>query len=122
MDDVIENCQTTFEEDGVNQQTLDDLRKVGLFFCSWSLWSLLLQQFIIIVAGSIFRIVCALRIVQSKRFGFFIDALSQILAWRNVRFFGGGRKLSEFWGDAEHLTHFYAAPPLFFTFYFNLTA
>ena len=29
MDDVIENCQTTFEEDGVNQQTLDDLRKVG---------------------------------------------------------------------------------------------
>ena len=28
MDDVIENCQTTFEEDGVNQQTLDDLRKV----------------------------------------------------------------------------------------------
>lgn len=31
MDDVIENCQTTFEEDGVNQQTLDDLRKVGLF-------------------------------------------------------------------------------------------
>lgn len=32
MDDVIENCQTTFEEDGVNQQTLDDLRKVGLFF------------------------------------------------------------------------------------------
>ncbi|KAK4691682.1 transcription initiation factor TFIIA large subunit, partial [Lecanoromycetidae sp. Uapishka_2] len=27
MDDVIENCQTTFEEDGVNQQTLDDLRK-----------------------------------------------------------------------------------------------
>ena len=30
MDDVIENCQTTFEEDGVNQQTLDDLRKVGL--------------------------------------------------------------------------------------------
>lgn len=32
MDDVIENCQTTFEEDGVNQQTLDDLRKVGPFF------------------------------------------------------------------------------------------
>ena len=30
MDDVIENCQNTFEEDGVNQQTLDDLRKVGL--------------------------------------------------------------------------------------------
>lgn len=31
MDDVIENCQVTFEEDGVNQQTLDELRKVGLF-------------------------------------------------------------------------------------------
>lgn len=29
MDDVIENCATTFEEDGVNQQTLDDIRKVG---------------------------------------------------------------------------------------------
>ena len=29
MDDVIENCQTTFEEDGVNPQILDDLRKVG---------------------------------------------------------------------------------------------
>ncbi|KAL6713818.1 hypothetical protein ACLMJK_008312 [Lecanora helva] len=27
MDDVIESCATTFEEDGVNQQTLDDLRK-----------------------------------------------------------------------------------------------
>ena len=30
MDDVIENCQTTFEEDGVTQQTLEDLRSVGL--------------------------------------------------------------------------------------------
>ena len=29
MNDVIENCQTTFEEDGVNQQTLEDLRSVG---------------------------------------------------------------------------------------------
>lgn len=29
MDDVIESCQVTFEEDGVNQHTLDDLRKVG---------------------------------------------------------------------------------------------
>jgi len=32
MDDVIENCQTTFEEDGVNQQTLEDLRSVGARF------------------------------------------------------------------------------------------
>lgn len=31
MDDVIESCHVTFEEDGVNQQTLDDLRKVGGF-------------------------------------------------------------------------------------------
>ena len=30
MDDVIENCQTTFEEDGVNQQTLEDLKSVGI--------------------------------------------------------------------------------------------
>lgn len=34
MDDVIENCQTTFEEDGVNPQILDDLRKVGHLFLS----------------------------------------------------------------------------------------
>ena len=29
MDRVIEDCQTTFEEDGVNQQTLEDLKSVG---------------------------------------------------------------------------------------------
>lgn len=34
MDDVIENCATTFEEDGVNQQTLDDIRKVPIPFSS----------------------------------------------------------------------------------------
>lgn len=33
MDDVIESCQVTFEEDGVNHHTLDDLRKVGVFRC-----------------------------------------------------------------------------------------
>jgi hypothetical protein len=32
IDDVIDNCQTTFEEDGINQRTLEDLRKVGLSF------------------------------------------------------------------------------------------
>ncbi len=36
MDDVIENCQTTFEEDGVNQQTLEDLRSVGALFLETS--------------------------------------------------------------------------------------
>ena len=116
MDDVIENCQTTFEEDGVNQQTLDDLRKVGLLFFSWSLWSVLSHQVIVIIAGNIFCIFSALRVVQFEKFGFFIVASSQILAWRNVRFFGGGRNLSEFWGDAEHLTHFYAAPRYFSLF------
>lgn len=30
MDDVIDSCQVTFEEDGVNQHTLDELRKVGI--------------------------------------------------------------------------------------------
>ena len=118
MDDVIENCQTTFEEDGVNQHTLDDLRKVGLFLFSWLLWSVLLQQIITIVAGSILRIFSALRIVQSKRFGFFVDASVQRLVWRNVRFLGVGEILSEFWGDAEHLTHFYAAPRYFSIFPF----
>lgn len=34
MDDVIENCATTFEEDGVNQQTLDDIRKVRIHLSS----------------------------------------------------------------------------------------
>ena len=29
MDEVIESCQVPFEEDGVNSQTLDDLRKVS---------------------------------------------------------------------------------------------
>ena len=33
MDDVIENLANTFEEDGVNRQTLDDLRKVCLQLC-----------------------------------------------------------------------------------------
>ena len=32
MEDVIENCQTTFEEEGVSQQTLEDLRSVGVPF------------------------------------------------------------------------------------------
>lgn len=46
MDDVIENCQVTFEEDGVNQQTLDELRKVGLFFTFLlSRWSHFLDMF-----------------------------------------------------------------------------
>ena len=34
MDDVIDTCQVTFEEDGINQQTLNDLRTVGLAFSS----------------------------------------------------------------------------------------
>ncbi len=32
MDDVIDNCQVTFEEDGINQQTLNDMKTVGLSF------------------------------------------------------------------------------------------
>ena len=59
MDDVIENCQTTFEEDGVNQQTLDDLRKVGLF----SLVSVMVQT-INIFARSISDIVIALSLTR----------------------------------------------------------
>ena len=38
MDDVIDNCQVTFEEDGINQQTLNDLRTVGPSF-SYGLFS-----------------------------------------------------------------------------------
>ena len=52
MDDVIENCQTTFEEDGVNQQTLDDLRKVGLSPCYRSSRSILLPQISIIAPAA----------------------------------------------------------------------
>lgn len=33
MDEVIDACQVPFEEDGVNSQTLEDLRLVR-FFCS----------------------------------------------------------------------------------------
>lgn len=39
MDDVIDSCQVTFEEEGVNHQTLDDLRKVGAFRCALYLLS-----------------------------------------------------------------------------------
>ena len=119
MDDVIENCQTTFEEDGVNQQTLDDLRKVGLFSSSWSLWSILLQQLIFIVAGSIFCNFSALRFVQFKKFGFFIDASSQILAWRNVRFFFWWAKFVRILGGCRAFDSFLCCAPLFFTFYFK---
>lgn len=40
MDDVIDNCQVTFEEDGINQQTLNDMKTVGLSFSflTASLW------------------------------------------------------------------------------------
>ena len=31
MDDVIDNCHTTFEEEGVSQQTLEELRTVCVF-------------------------------------------------------------------------------------------
>jgi hypothetical protein len=31
MDEVIESCQVAFEEDGINSQTLEDLRKVTFF-------------------------------------------------------------------------------------------
>lgn len=115
MDDVIENCQTTFEEDGVNQQTLDDLRKVGLFLFSWSLWSVLVQQIIIIVAGSKLRIFSALRNVQSKRSGFFVDASVQILAWRNAKFV-------RILGGCRAFDSFLCCAPLFFDFPFNLSS
>lgn len=52
MDDVIDNCQTTFEEDGVNQDTLDELRTVGLPFSLHSSRSILLPQVSIITPGS----------------------------------------------------------------------
>ena len=69
MDDVIENCQTTFEEDGVNQQTLDDLRKVGRSLSYHSLsWSNLLSQISSFVPGSSPYMIFALSIFQIKRF------------------------------------------------------
>ena len=69
MDDVIENCQTTFEEDGVNPQTLDDMRKVGLFPSCCSSWSFVGHQIIIMVVGSSSCIVFELSIARSKRSG-----------------------------------------------------
>lgn len=38
MDEVIEACQVPFEEDGVNSQTLEDLRTVRLFLFTSSLF------------------------------------------------------------------------------------
>lgn len=52
MDDVIENCQTTFEEDGVNQQTLDDLRKVGLPLHYHSSWSILCRRLALLLLAA----------------------------------------------------------------------
>jgi len=43
MDDVIDNCQVTFEEDGINQQTLNDMKTVGLFFSSFLTASVLIK-------------------------------------------------------------------------------
>ena len=67
MDDVIENCQTTFEEDGVNQQTLDDLRKVGLLR---SLQSTLLPKTMILALGSSSYTVCGLSVIRFKSYRF----------------------------------------------------
>ena len=40
IDDTFEQSQVTFEEEGINQQTLDELRAVGSFLCLWpSGWS-----------------------------------------------------------------------------------
>lgn len=115
MDDVIENCQTTFEEDGVNQQTLDDLRKVGLFPSGSSSWSIFLHQLIIVDS--------ALSVTQSKRFVSFDDTSFLRLAGRNVRSLRVGKRspgiCPNFWGDAEHLTLFYAAPRYFSLFFLS---
>ena len=69
MDDVIENCQTTFEEDGVNQQTLDDLRKVCLIPSCCPSWSIVGQQMIIVVVDSSSCIVFGLNITSSDPSG-----------------------------------------------------
>ena len=50
MEDVIENCQTTFEEDGVSQQTLEDLRQVSSFFLIRPLISLCLYILLAIIS------------------------------------------------------------------------
>ena len=50
IDDTFEQSQVTFEEEGINQQTLDELRAVGSFLCLWlSGW---LSPFLIV--GSMF--------------------------------------------------------------------
>lgn len=38
MDEVIEACRVPFEEDGINNETLEDLKKVRLFLRGLSIW------------------------------------------------------------------------------------
>ncbi len=115
MDDVIENCATTFEEDGVNQQTLDDIRKVRIPSSCVQHVSITASIFHLChhaQAGLLFTssvtlfhvVVVVLCVMPLSRF------------WRSGMSlkYGVGRRgrriLSAFGGNAQHLTLFVAAP------------
>ena len=109
MDDVIENCQTTFEEDGVNPQILDDLRKVGssftqsskdqaiIFFCEFHRHQ----------APGHHRLIR--RCTGSRCLWCYL--FLSVVEWpsADIATFGhfwGAQAGREILGDAEHLTHF----------------
>lgn len=106
MEDVIENCQTTFEEDGVNPQILDDLRKVGHRFLSpasirrWHSFAnfIVTKHLDIIISSSVAHVhgVCGV-VINS-------------FAWRrpsaDIPTFGGAQAGRKIMGGAEHLTYF----------------
>ena len=116
MDDVIENCATTFEEDGVNNETLADMRKVGRFPFIFSALSVILRTLSCIIPGDSLPLslhlhhlaVLAIRFIPSfyskSCIGPSHTVFSKLDCGRGMRF------STTFGGDAEHLTHFKAVP------------
>lgn len=113
MDDVIENCATTFEEDGVNQQTLDDIRKVGggisLFLSLFRIFQFFpsMFRFCIRKRSQYFH---PHRVFHYERWSRCYCASWANMAERHCQRLWGHRRgvenLAAFWGNAQHLTHF----------------
>lgn len=112
MDDVIENCATTFEEDGVNQQTLDDLRKVRPFLCPYYQYN----EFVPIPSSKIISISFSNHLLfVSTLFSLFSSCpfASQMAGRRFLDFQGGNAghwELVNFWGGCRAFDSFYCTP------------
>ena len=116
MDDVIENCHNTFEEDGVSQQTLEDLKTV-------SRPALALQSFGFILilwfppksfhhqkhkSSFVVQMIRTLFAAASIfSFAWHRCGRDHGIAWRQIRKVGIWTILG---GTSRHLTHFKGAP------------